>query len=194
MLISVGERISMTLLAMVLFERGCKAISLTGSQAGIITCSNHTDAKVLSVKPNRIIPFLDLGNIVIVAGFQGVSSLGEVTTLGRGGSDTTAVALAIALNALRVEFYKDVKGVFTGDPKKDDSVRHLPTLSYDEALNIVENSERKVLHPRALELASRNNIPLFVSSFEEEGLGTSIQDEGAKRNLDPIYEVIECPV
>ncbi len=177
MLISVGERISMTLLAMVLFQRGYQAISLTGSQAGIITCGKHSDARVLDVKPKRIIPHLNDGKIVIVAGFQGVSFDGEVTTLGRGGSDTTAVALAVALNARKVEFYKDVHGIYTSDPKKDDRAEYLPRLTYREALEVIIKSERKVLHPRAIELALKNNITLFVSSFEEEGLGSLIGED-----------------
>ncbi len=174
MLISVGERISMALLAMVLFQKGFEAISFTGSQAGIITCTRHTDARILNVKPGRIIPHLISKKIVIVAGFQGVSRLGEVTTLGRGGSDTTAVALAVALKADTVEFYKDVTGIYTSDPKKDPNAEHLKTLTYQEALAIIEKSERKVIHPRALKLALKNNIPLFVGSFEKEGAGTYI--------------------
>ncbi len=194
MLISVGERISMTLLAMVLFQRGYQAVSLTGSQAGILTCGRHSDARVLDVKPRRILPHLQSGKIVIVAGFQGVSECGEITTLGRGGSDTTAVALAIALNATRVEFYKDVKGIFTGDPKKDDQAKYLPKLTYIEALDIIERSERKVLHPRAIELAKKNNIPIFVGSFEEKGFGTFIAQDERDVSVKPIYEALECQV
>lgn len=194
MLISVGERISMTLLAMVLSQRGYQAISLTGSQAGIITCGRHSDARVLDVKPRRILPHLDGGKIVIVAGFQGVSSDGEITTLGRGGSDTTAVALAIALKATRVEFYKDVKGIYTADPKKDHTAEYLPELTYIEALEITNKSERKVLHPRAIRLALKNNIPLLVSSFEEEGLGSLIIQDGKDLIEKPIYEALECSV
>lgn len=175
MLISVGERISMSLLAMVLLRNGHDAISFTGSQAGIITCARHTDAKILNVKPKRVIPHLEAGKIVIIAGFQGVSSLGEVTTLGRGGSDTTAVALAIAFKADIVEFYKDVTGIYTSDPKTDSNAEYLPSLTYQEALLIIEKSKRKVIHPRAIKLALKNNIPLFVGSFEKEEGGTLIR-------------------
>ena len=108
MLVSVGERISISLLAMALAAKKHSAVSFTGSQSGIITCSNHSEARIVDVKPHRLLPVLDSGSVVIVAGFQGVSKQGEITTLGRGGSDTSAVALAIALGAIKVEFYKDV--------------------------------------------------------------------------------------
>jgi aspartate kinase len=189
MLVSVGERISMTLLAMVLSERSLPAISFTGSQAGIITCGRHSDARVLDVKPKRILPHLEAGTVVVVAGFQGVSESGEVTTLGRGGSDTTAVALGAALNAEIIEFYKDVKGIFSNDPKKDYHAEYLPELTYEEALCVVEKSERKVLHPRAIELAKINRIPLFVGSFEKEGSGTLIRkkfEEGIPREVQKL--------
>jgi len=162
MLISVGERISMALLAMALFKEGYQAISFTGSQAGIITSTEHSDARVLEVKPKRILSHLERGEIVIVAGFQGVSFDGEITTLGRGGSDTTAVALAVALKAERVEFYKDVKGIFTKDPKKEPLAKHIAELDYEEALEVIGRSERKVIHPRAVELAAKNGVPLFL--------------------------------
>lgn len=194
MLISVGERISMTLLAMVLEERGHHAISFTGSQAGIITCGRHTDARVIDVKPRRMIPYLNEGRIVIVAGFQGVSEFGEVTTLGRGGSDTTAVALAVALGAPRVEFYKDVKGVFTEDPKKSLDAKYLSKLNYAEAIEIIEKGERKLLHPRAIILAERNEVILFVGSFQEEGEGSLIENEKKQEIVKPMYEVSECLV
>ena len=193
MLVSVGERISMTLLAMVLSERALPAISFTGSQAGIITCGRHSDARVLGIKPKRILPYLEAGSIVIVAGFQGVSENGEVTTLGRGGSDTTAVALGAALNAEVVEFYKDVKGIFSSDPKKDERAEYLPELSYDKALEVTQKSERKVLHPRAIELAKKNAILLFVSSFEEEGFGTFIgKKEKKSLNIARFEEEYIC--
>jgi aspartate kinase len=194
MLISVGERISMALLAMTLFQKGHDAISFTGSQAGIITCSQHSDARVIDIRPKRILSHLEKGSIVIVAGFQGVSNLGEVTTLGRGGSDTTAVALAVSLKAVSVEFYKDVKGIFTGDPKKDVGATHLSKLTYKEALEVINKSERKVLHPRAIELAEKNKMPLFVRSFDQEGEGSLIYEEGAKVFLEPIYEDFACMV
>ncbi len=167
MLLSVGERISMSLLAMALSKRGKHAISLTGSQSGIITCSQHTEAKIVDVKPHRITRVLEKGSIAIVAGFQGVSKEGEITTLGRGGSDTTAVALAIALEAYQVEFYKDVPGFFSMDPKLSPEAELLKTLSYEHALQIVSRGG-KILHSRALLMAERHNMPLKVLPFDKE--------------------------
>jgi aspartate kinase len=177
MLISVGERISMALLAMVFIEKGIDAISFTGSQSGIITTEDHTDAKIIDVRPKRLVKSLKEGKIVIVAGFQGVSAIGEVTTLGRGGSDTTAVALGVALKAEKVEFYKDVPGIFTADPKMEKGAEHIPNLSYLKALEIVEKSASKVLHPRAIILAKKNGLPLKVLSYEGALKGTLISDE-----------------
>jgi aspartate kinase len=165
MLISVGERISISLLAMALALKNKEAISFTGSQSGIVTSSRHTDARIIDVRPFRLLPHLNSGRVVIVAGFQGVSREGEITTLGRGGSDTTAVALAVALEADRVEFYKDVAGIYADDPKKNPDASFFSSLSYDEALMIVQNGA-KILHPRCIELACKNKIPLHVLSFQ----------------------------
>ena len=189
MLISVGERISMALLAMTLLKEGYQAISFTGSQAGIITCSEHSEAKVVQVRPKRLLPHLDAGKIVIIAGFQGVSEGGEITTLGRGGSDTTAVALAVALKAKRVEFYKDVKGIFAADPKLDPHSEYIPKLSYTEAIKIIERCQKQVLHARAVQLAKKNRIPLFVKSFEELSEGSLIIGEEEGGVLEPQYEL-----
>ncbi len=169
MLVSVGERISVALLAMALNLKDKDAISLTGSQSGIITSSTHSDAAIIDVRPHRILKALDAGKIVIVAGFQGVSKEGEITTLGRGGSDTTAVALGAALGASRVEFYKDVEGVYTEDPKKDPGATLYPSLSFEEAIKIAECGA-KVLHPRCLRLAAKNSLPLHVLSFYDPAL------------------------
>ena len=117
MLVSVGERISISLLAMALAYQGVEAVSFTGSQSGIITCEKHSDASIVDIRPKRIQKVLDEGKTAIIAGFQGVSQKGEITTLGRGGSDTSAVALAVGLGARCVEFYKDVPGIFEEDPK-----------------------------------------------------------------------------
>jgi aspartate kinase len=164
MLVSVGERISVSLLAMALHLKDKEAISFTGSQSGIITSSKHSDAQIIDVKPYRLLKALDEGKIVIVAGFQGVSKEGEITTLGRGGSDTTAVALGIALGATNVEFYKDVEGIYSEDPKKDPKAVLFPFLSFEEAIEIVERGA-KVLHPRCIRLAAKNGLPLKVLSF-----------------------------
>lgn len=166
MLVSVGERISMSLLAMALNDLGCEAVSFTGSQTGIITCSSHNHAKIIDVNPYRIRPYLEKKKVVIVAGFQGVSRAGEITTLGRGGSDTTAVALGVALQACKVEFYKDVPGVFSQDPKKFPDSCFYSYLNYDEALSIVRQGA-KVLHERCLHLAKVNELPLHIRSYRE---------------------------
>lgn len=167
MLLSVGERISMTLLAMSLAKRGREAISFTGSQSGIITCSKHAEAKIIDVVPSRLLKNLEQEKIVIVAGFQGVSRNKEITTLGRGGSDTTAVALGCALGAEKVEFYKDVPGFCSEDPKTNPKACLFSYLTYDDAIEIVSKGA-KILHQRCLELAKHNQIPLHVLSFKEE--------------------------
>ncbi len=143
MLVSTGERISIALLAMALSLKGREAISFTGSQSGIITDENHSQALIVDVRPERIRAALDGGKIAIVAGFQGVSRSKEITTLGRGGSDTTAVALGAALGAEKVEFYKDVLGVYDSDPKLEKNAALHQKLSYEEASQIVERSLKK---------------------------------------------------
>lgn len=190
MLVSVGERISMSLLAMALAKKGVRAVSFTGSQAGIITCPRHTDARITEVRPGRLLACLDAEQVVIVAGFQGVSSNGEITTLGRGGSDTSAVALGIALGGV-VEFYKDVAGIYDCDPKKKSDACLLKSLSYEDALDIVR-SGAQVLHPRCIELAQQNGIPLIVRSFLtssfNEGEGTTIGESRSVEIIEPLYE------
>lgn len=165
MLLTVGERISIALLAMALAKKLQEAFSFTGSQSGIITCNRHTEARIIEVRPHRLLPILDTGKIAIVAGFQGVSRGGEITTLGRGGSDTSAVALGIALGASWVEFYKDVPGICSEDPKKNEQAILFPQLSYEEALQIVHKGA-KVLHGRGIQLAEKNGLPLHVRSFQ----------------------------
>jgi aspartate kinase len=188
MMVSVGERVSIALLAMALSLKGKEAVSFTGSQSGIITCNNHTAAKIIDVRPSRLKSALDQGKIVIVAGFQGVSSQGEITTLGRGGSDTTAVALGIALGASEVEFYKDVPGIFDRDPKCNSHAKLLPFLSFDEAMDLCLKGA-KVLHSRSIALASQNGMKLVVRSFESPSqLGTVVGRE-AKRAINKIYEI-----
>jgi len=189
MLVTVGERISIALLAMAIAKKGFNAVSFTGSQSGIITCDRHTDARIVNIKPHRITRDLELGKIVIVAGFQGVSEKGEITTLGRGGSDTTAVALGCALNASHVEFYKDVPGVFNDDPKKNPDAFIYETLSYASALEIVLKGA-KILHPRSVKLAQKNGLPLHVCSFLDNGqkVGTVIHELQVLRSEQPLYE------
>jgi aspartate kinase len=190
MLISVGERISMTLLAMALCLKNQEAVSFTGSQSGIITCQRHTNAQIIEVRPHRIEESLAQGKIVIVAGFQGVSRHKEITTLGRGGSDTSAVALGLALNAAKVVFYKDVPGVFDQDPKKHQHSKCYSHLTYQAALDIV-NRGAKILHARAIELAAKNGLPLHVRSFMssyQDHPGTLIFESEKERKHIPIYE------
>lgn len=194
MLVSVGERISISLLAMALAKLGKEAVSFTGSQSGIITCENHSEARIVDIKPKRLTEALNQGQIAIVAGFQGVSRKGEITTLGRGGSDTSAVALAVALGAPKVEFYKDVPGIFDADPKKNPAAKVLPQLSYQEALNLAKEGA-KVLHARSIELAEKNGIELSVLSFQDPtGSGTIVGYNRNKegRNHSPCYEVPAC--
>ncbi len=191
MLISVGERISIALLAMALQLKGKEAISFTGSQSGIITSAKHSEAAIIDVKPHRILKALEAGKVAIVAGFQGVSQEGEITTLGRGGSDTTAVALGVALKASRVEFYKDVEGVYSADPKKSCEAILYPSLSFEEAMRIVEKGA-KILHARSLRLAAKNYLPLKVVSFYDPDMrshaGTLIGDEAYKGERPRIFE------
>lgn len=188
MLVSVGERISISLLAMALAAKGVEAVSFTGSQSGIITCESHTDAKIVDVRPGRLLPHLDRGKVVVVAGFQGVSRMGEITTLGRGGSDTTAVALAIALEAPRVEFYKDVSGIFTTDPKKDSSATMISSIDYKSAFALA-SAGAKVLHPRSIQLAEKNGVQLSVLSFKSPKEGGTLVGSGP-RNSKKVYEIV----
>ncbi len=163
MLLTAGERISMALLAMAVSDRGQEAVSFTGSQSGIVTDTSHLSAKILEVKADRIREELRRGRVVIVAGFQGVSREREVTTLGRGGSDTSAVALAAALGAQECEIYTDVDGVYTADPRIVPTARKIPALSYDEMLEMASLGA-KVLHNRSVEIARRFGVPLHVRS------------------------------
>ncbi|HEY5479713.1 MAG TPA: aspartate kinase [Gaiellaceae bacterium] len=177
MLISVGERISCALAAMAIHDLGHEAISLTGSQAGIVTDTVHTKAKIVAIRGKRIHDALDKDKIVLVAGFQGVSSDSlDVTTLGRGGSDTTAVALAGAIGAEACEIYTDVDGVFTADPRVVKTARKLHAVSYDEMLEMAA-SGAKVLQLRSVEFARNHNVMVHVrSSFSDAG-GTWIREE-----------------
>jgi aspartate kinase len=176
MLLSTGERISCALMAMALHDLGHDARSFTGSQAGILTDGSHTNAKILEIRANRLREALDEGHIVLVAGFQGVSTDKNVTTLGRGGSDTTAVALAAGLDARVCEIYTDVTGVFTADPRIEPGARKLPLISHEEMLEMAATGSR-VLALRSVEFARRHDVPLHVrSSFQPEG-GTWITKE-----------------
>lgn len=157
LLVSTGERISMTLLSIMLQARGLSAISFTGSQSGIVTTERHFDARIVDVRPFRIQQELEKGKIVIVAGFQGVSREKEVTTLGRGGSDTSAVALAAALGADSCDVCSDVDGVYSADPRHIKTACHLPSVSYGQALEMAL-AGAKVLHSEAIRYAARHQV------------------------------------
>jgi aspartate kinase len=161
MLLSAGERISMALLSMALNARGVPAVSFTGSQSGIVTNDSHTNARIVEVRPFRVQDELERGKVVIVAGYQGVSYKREVTTLGRGGSDTTAVALAAALDAEACEIYSDVEGVYTADPRVVPDARRLAELSYEEMQELAE-SGAKVLNAQAVEFAKERGIAIYA--------------------------------
>jgi aspartate kinase len=176
MLISVGERVSCALAAMAIHDLGHEAISLTGSQAGIVTDTAHGKAKIVDVRARRIHEALDENRIVLVAGFQGVSTAFEVTTLGRGGSNLTAVVLAAALGAEACEMYTDVEGIFTADPRLVPGARKLHAVSYEEMLEMAA-SGAKVLQLRSVEFARNHGVRLHVrSSFSDEN-GTWIREE-----------------
>jgi aspartate kinase len=176
MLLTAGERISMALLSMAIIELGHEAISFTGSQAGIVTDTSHGRARIVEVRARRVLEALDAGKIVIVAGFQGVSTDYDVTTLGRGGSDTTAVALAAALEADVCEIYTDVEGVFSADPRMVPGARRLHAVSWEEMLELAA-SGAKVLMLRSVEYARNYGVLVHVrSSFSEEE-GTWVREE-----------------
>ena len=176
MLISVGERISCALAAMAIHDLGAEAISLTGSQAGIVTDTVHGRAKIVDVRARRIHEALDQDKIVLVAGFQGVSTDLDITTLGRGGSDTTAVALAAALGAEACEIYTDVEGVYTADPRLVPEARKLHAVSYEEMLEMAASGAR-VLQVRSVEVARNHHVKLHVRSTFSTEDGTWIREE-----------------
>ncbi|MDD4635786.1 MAG: aspartate kinase [Dehalococcoidales bacterium] len=172
-LLSTGEIVSSTLLAMALKSLGAKSISLTGAQAGIRTDNSYSKARITNIDPRRVIKELDKDNIVIVAGFQGINDDMDTTTLGRGGSDTTAVALAVSLKADRCEIYTDVAGVYTADPRIVSQARKLDEIGYEEMLEM-STYGANVMHPRAVELGQIYNIPILVASSFLESPGTLI--------------------
>ena len=180
MLLTTGERISMALLSMALEARQVPAISFTGSQSGIITDTAHTRARILEIRPIRILPELERDRVVIVAGFQGVSRDKEITTLGRGGSDTTAIALAVGLNADRCEIYTDVPGVMTADPRHVGKARLLPRISWDTMLELAA-SGAGVMHTRAVELAGRRSVPFRVRSAFTKREGTMVEGKAIEQ-------------
>ena len=204
MLLTAGERISMAVLAMAIQNFGHEARSFTGSQAGVITDAAHGKAKIIDVTPGRIRAAVDEGAIAIVAGFQGVSqTTKDITTLGRGGSDTTAVALAVALGADVCEIYSDVDGIFTADPRIEPRARKVPRISYEETLEMAAQGA-KILHLRCVEYARRYDMPIHVrSSFsEKEGtwvvrsdeIGPSTRPNGQENAVDAAGDSMEAAI
>ena len=183
MLISTGEQVSIALLTMAIHTLGWDAISFTGMQAGIITNAVHTKAKVTAVNHKKIESALEKGKIVIVAGFQGIDANGDITTLGRGGSDTTAIALAAQLKADRCEVYTDVDGVYTADPRIVPSARRIQVISYDEMAEMASLGA-KVMHYRAIDLARNYKVKILVKSSFTTGEGTLIKE------VDPMLEKV----
>lgn len=174
MLLSTGEQVSIALLSMAIQAHGYKAISMNGQQVGIITENIHSKARIVDIKTDKLHKYLSEGNIIVVAGFQGVTPDGEITTLGRGGSDTSAVAIAAALKADRCDIYTDVEGVYATDPRIVPNVQKADVISYEEMLELARVGAN-VLHPRSVETAKQFNVPMRVrSSFKLDNLGTLI--------------------
>lgn len=187
MLLSVGERITMSLLSIALQDRDIQAVSLTGSQCGIITTHDHSNARIMDVRPFRVQDELAMGNVVIVAGYQGTSYRREVTTLGRGGSDTTAVALAAALDAEACDIFSDVDGVFSADPQVVLSAEQLQSLTHDEMLEMARSGAR-VLCETAVEYARREDIALYARQAHGSGDGTVVRTGGFQQRVERAEE------
>ena len=175
-LVSTGEQITISLLTLSLIKKGYKAVSLTGSQAGIVTDSSYNKARIKSINNSYIKKYLNDGNIVVVAGFQGVTVSGDITTLGRGGSDTSAVAISVALDAKECQIYTDVDGVYTTDPRISPDAKKIDNITTEEMLELSSQGS-KVLQPRAVEFAGKYDIGIRVLSSFEEGSGTLIKKE-----------------
>ncbi|AEG61140.1 aspartate kinase [Desulforamulus ruminis] len=188
MLLSTGEQISIALLAMAIRDLGSDVVSLTGGQVGIYTDDVHTKAKILRIETGRVREELNQGRVVVVAGFQGVNPDGDITTLGRGGSDTTAVALAAALRADVCEIFTDVDGVYTTDPRVVPEARKLSHISYDEMLELASLGAQ-VLHPRSVELAKQYGIPLHVRTSFNHMEGTIVEEAPDMENAPVVSGV-----
>ena len=184
-LISTGEQVTSALLAIVLKSMSCDAISMQGHQVRIVTDSSYTKARITAIEKEHLVSELDKGKVVVVPGFQGVDDKGNITTLGRGGSDTTAVALAAALQADVCEIYTDVDGVYTTDPNICDKARRLETISYDEMLEMASLGA-KVLQIRSVELAKKYNVPILVKTSFGEGSGTLVCKEEENMTMEKV--------
>jgi len=181
LLLSCGEIISSVVFTSKLHENGVKATALTGAQAGFLTNAEHTSAKILDMKCERLVKELEDVEVVVCAGFQGAAPNGDVTTIGRGGSDTSAAALGAALNAERVDIFTDVEGIMTADPRIAENARPLPVVTYTEVCNMAYQGA-KVIHPRAVEIAMQAKVPIRIRSTYSEGLGTLVTDNNMKQN------------
>lgn len=173
LLLSCGEVISGVILSSILKKRGFDAVLLTGGQAGIITNESYGDARIIRVEPKTILGHLHKSQIVVVTGFQGISETGQITTLGRGGSDTTAAALGVALNAEAIDIYTDVEGIMTADPRIVEDARVLDVVTYNEICHLAHQGA-KVIHPRAVEIAMQKNIPIWIKSPFSDAPGTLV--------------------
>ena len=183
-LVSTGEQITISKLAMMLNDMGYKAISLTGWQIQIVTDDNFGNAKIKSINSQKILDLFKKGYIVIIAGFQGITENGEITTFGRGGSDTTAVAIAASLNAEKCDIYTDVDGVFTTDPRITDKAKKIDEISYEEMLEL-SSLGAKVLHNRCVEIGKKYNIPIVVKDTAlEESQGTIVKNSESLENME----------
>lgn len=191
MLLSTGEQVSIALLSMAIQSHGYDSISMNGQQVGIITENVHSKARIIDVKTDKLKKYLDEGKIVVVAGFQGVTHEGEITTLGRGGSDTSAVAIAAALHADRCDIYTDVEGVYTTDPRIVPKASRLDVISYEEMLELARVGAN-VLHPRSVETAKQFSVPMRVrSSFNLDNEGTLILGADTMEIYKPVAGVAE---
>lgn len=186
-LMSCGEAISSVVFASLLRSRGHEVCVLNGRQAGILTNSKHGDARILEIRPTRVIEELEQGRIVLVMGFQGATVEGDTTTLGRGGSDTTATALGVALNAAYVDIFTDVEGIMTADPRIVSDARRLHHASYAEICNMAYQGA-KVIHPRAVEIAMQTNVPIRVRSTQSRDEGTLVTNSVSRMEGSPLRE------
>lgn len=188
-LLSTGEQVTIAVLSMMLMKLGCPARSFTGGQAGILTDKSHTRSRIREIKPDRLLESLELGEVPVVAGFQGIDCHGDITTFGRGGSDTTAVALAAVLEADECQIFTDVEGVYTTDPRVVDQARLMDRVTFEEMLELASLGS-KVLHARAVEFASKYQVPLRVLSTFVQGEGTLITKEDKLNMEQPIISGI----
>jgi aspartate kinase len=185
---SVGETISSVVFTNMLLESGIKAISYTGAQAGFLTNNDYSNAKIIEMKCDRLLKELEFNDVVVVAGFQGAAKNGDITTIGRGGSDTSAAALGAALQADWVDIFTDVEGIMTADPRVAEKARPLSVVSYTEVCNMAYQGA-KVIHPRAVEIAMQANVPIRIRSTYSDGLGTLVTSVNKERLVTGIAHV-----